>query len=96
MIDLLAPIIELEFDKDPLNPHIIKVGKNIQLIIKKERPTLCERFFQFKHHKKFCRSNLEHNKHCTKPLQKGGDFCLYCKTGDKKTCEEFEMRLRKM
>ena len=36
------PIIELEFEKDILDSHIIIGGENIQLRMKKERPTLCE------------------------------------------------------
>ena len=39
------PIIELEFEKDTLNPHIIIGGENIQLRMKKERSTLCEDFY---------------------------------------------------
>ena len=44
------PIIELEFKKDTLDPHIVR-GENIQLQMKKERPTLCERCLQFGHKK---------------------------------------------
>ena len=58
------PIIELVFEKNILDPHIIIGGENIQLRIKKERPTLCEKCFQFGHHKKFCRSNGELCKEC--------------------------------
>ena len=46
------PIIELEFEKDILGRHIIIGGENIQLRMKKERPTLCEQFLQFRHPKK--------------------------------------------
>ena len=41
-------IIELEFEKYILDPHIIMEGENIQLQMKKERPILCERCLQFK------------------------------------------------
>ena len=51
------PIIELEFEKDILNPNIIIGGESIQLRMKKEKLTLCERCLQFGHPKKFCRSN---------------------------------------
>ena len=37
--------------------HIIIGGENIQLRMKKERPTLCERCLQFGHPKKYCRSD---------------------------------------
>ena len=37
------PIIKLEFEKDTLDPHVIIGGESIQLKMKKERPTLCER-----------------------------------------------------
>ena len=37
------PIIELEFQKDTLYPHIIIGGECIQLKMKRKRPTLCER-----------------------------------------------------
>ena len=54
---LVGPsIIELEFEKDILDSHII-IGENIQLRMKKERPNLCERCLQFGHPKKYCRSN---------------------------------------
>ena len=46
------PIIELEFEKDILDPHIIVGRENIQLQMKKERPTLCEKCLQFDHPKK--------------------------------------------
>ena len=61
------PIIEL----DTLDQHIIIVGENIQLRMKNERPTLCERCLQFGHHKKFCRSNRELYRDCTDHLWKG-------------------------
>ena len=38
-----APIIELEFEKHTLDPHIIIGGENIQLRMKKERLSLCEK-----------------------------------------------------
>ena len=40
-------IIELEFEKDTLDPHIIIGEENIQLRMKKERPTKCEICLQF-------------------------------------------------
>ena len=43
------PIIELEFEKDTLDSHIIIGGENIQLQLRKERPTLCERCHQLGH-----------------------------------------------
>ena len=78
------PIIELEFEKD------------IQLEMKKEKPTSCERCYQFEHSKKLCRSNTD----CTEPLQEGRvhncgvkNLCFYCKechkTGDKKICRKY-------
>ena len=36
-------IIELEFEKDILDPHMIIGGESIQLRMKKEKPNLCER-----------------------------------------------------
>ena len=39
------PIIELEFEYDTLDSHIIIGGENIQLRMKREKPTLCERCF---------------------------------------------------
>ena len=53
------PIIELEFEKDILDPHTTRQGENIQLRMKKERPILYERCLQFRHPKKYCRSNRE-------------------------------------
>ena len=95
------PIIELEFEKDILDPHIIIGGKNIQFRMKNERPNLCERFIQFGHPKKYCRNDRELGTNCAEHLQEGrmhdcrGNFCLYCKephkTGDKKICEEYKM-----
>ena len=61
-------IIELEFKKDILDPHIIVGGESIQLQIKKEKPTLCERCLQFGHFKRLCRSNRELYRDCTEPL----------------------------
>ena len=46
-----SPIIELVFEKDILDPHIIIGGENIQLKMKKERPTLCERYLELRHPK---------------------------------------------
>ena len=51
------PIIEMEFEKDILDPHIIIGLENIQLRIKKEKPTLCEKCLQFGHPKRYCRSD---------------------------------------
>ena len=93
------PIIKLEFEKDTLESHII-IGKEcIELRNKRERSTLYEQCFQFRHPKKYCRGNRELCKDCTKPPLEGevhnceGDFCLYCKethkTGDKKICGEY-------
>ena len=48
------PIIELE----TMDPYIITGKESIQLRMKKEKPTLCERC-QFGYPKKFCRSNRE-------------------------------------
>ena len=67
------PIIKLEFVKDTLDPQIIVERENIQLRMKKEGPILCERYLQFSFGVQNCR----------------GDFCLYCKTGDKKTYGEY-------
>ena len=50
------PITELEFENDNLNPHVIIGGENIQLRMKKERPTLGKSCLQFGHPKKYCRS----------------------------------------
>ena len=47
-----SPIIELELEKYILVPHIIIGDENIQLQMKKDRPTLCERCLQFGHLKK--------------------------------------------
>ena len=60
------PIIDLKFEKDIMDPHIIKEGKNIQLQIKKKRLTLCEKCLQFGHPKKYCRSNWELYTNCKK------------------------------
>ena len=51
------PIIELEFKKDTLDPHIIIGGESIQQKAKRERPILCERCLQFGYLKKLCRGN---------------------------------------
>ena len=53
------PIIELKFEKDILELQIIIGEESIQLRMEKEKPTLCERCLQFRHPKKFCRSNRE-------------------------------------
>ena len=50
-----TPNIELEFDKDTLDPRIIVGGESIQLRRKKDKPSLCERCLQYWHPKKFCR-----------------------------------------
>ena len=65
------PIIELEFEKDNLDPHIIIRGESIQLRMKKEKPTFFERSLQFGYPKKFCRSSMELYRDCTEPLQEG-------------------------
>ena len=54
------PIIELEFQKDILDPHMIIGGE--------ERPTLCERSLQFGQPKKYCRSDRELCTNCAKHL----------------------------
>ena len=61
-------IIELEFEKYILDPHIIMEGENIQLQMKKERPTLYERYLQFGHPKKYCRSDRKQNKNLSTEL----------------------------
>ena len=66
-----SPIIELNFEKDILDPYIIIGGESIQLRMKKENPTLCERCLQLGHPKKFCKSNRELCRDCTEPLQEG-------------------------
>ena len=100
---LMGPtiIIEVEFEKDILDPHIIIGGENIELRIKKERPTLCEICLQFEQPKKYYRSDREFGSNCAEHLQQGrmhnfrGNFCLYCekphKTGNKKICEEYKI-----
>ena len=95
------PIIKLEFEKYILDPHIIMEGENIQLQMKKERPTLCERCLQFGHPKNYCRSDRELCINCVKLLQEGrmhncrGTFTSTAKklhkTGDKKICKEYKM-----
>ena len=62
------PILELEFEKDVLDPNIIIGGENILLRKKKEKPTLCKRCFQVGHSIKFCRSNREIRRDCTRLL----------------------------
>ena len=59
------PIIELEIEKNKLDPHIIVGGESIPLRMKKEKPTLCERCFQLGHPKRFC---WELSRDCTEPL----------------------------
>ena len=53
---MVPPIIELEFEKDILDPHIIRGGESIQLGIRK---TLCKRCLQFGHPEKCCRRDRE-------------------------------------
>ena len=99
---LMGPLtIELEFEKDTLDPHIIIGGENIQLRMKKERLTLYERCLQFGNPKTYCRSDRKLCTNCAEQLQEermhicGGNFCLYCKkthkTGDKKICKGYKM-----
>ena len=84
------PIIELEFEKDILDPHEIIGGEKFRLQMKKERPTLCERCLQVGHPKKFCR-----REECTIVE---GTFASTAKkthkTGDKKICEEYEIEAK--
>ena len=93
------PIIELEFEKDTLDPHIIIGRECIQLRMKREGPTLCKRCLQFGPPQKQYRGNRDICKDCTEALQEcgvynsRGDFCLQCKethkAGDKKICGEY-------
>ena len=86
------PIIELEFKKDILDPHIIIRGENIQLQMKKERPTLYK-IVTSSDTQKSTAEVRELCTNCTEHLHEGkmhdcrGNFCLYCKkahkTGDK-------------
>ena len=67
----MAPlIIELEFEKYTLDPHII-IGENIQLQMRKKRPTVCERCLQFGHQQKYCRSDRELCTNCAEQLLEG-------------------------
>ena len=96
------PIIELKFEKYILDQQIIIGGENIQLLMKKERPTSCEGCLQFGHPKKYCRSDRELCTKCVEQQQEGrmhdcrGNFYLYCKephkTGDKNICGEYKMK----
>ena len=65
------PIIELEYEKNTLEPHLITVVENIQLRMKKERSALCERCLQYGHPKKYCRSDRELCTNCAEHLQEG-------------------------
>ena len=64
------PIIELEFEKDILDPYII-IGENIELRMKKERLTLSERCLQFGQPRKYCRSDRKLCTNFTEHLQEG-------------------------
>ena len=69
--------------------------------MKNRRPTLCERYLQFGHIKKYCRSDIELCTNCTIYMQEEkmhnfrGHLCLYCKepnkAGDKKIFGEYKM-----
>ena len=56
---LMGPsIIELNFEIDILDPHIIIGEESFQLRMKKETPILCEMCLEFgQPEKKYCRSN---------------------------------------
>ena len=58
------PIMALEFEKDILKSHIIIRGESIQLRMKKQKPSLCERCLQFRHPK----SSAEATGNCAEPL----------------------------
>ena len=79
------PIIELQFEKDILDLHVIIGGENVQLRMKKERPNLCKKCLQFGHPKEYCKSDRESCTNCIEHLQEGRmhnckeNFCLYCK-----------------
>ena len=89
--------MELDFEKDTLDPHIIMGGENIQLRMKKERPILCERCLQFGHPKKYCRNDSELCTNCAEQLQEGRMHdCrellpLLQRTTQDKKCEEYKM-----
>ena len=54
---MVPPIIEVEFEKDTLDQHIITGRENILLQMKKGRPILFESCLQYGHTKKYCRSD---------------------------------------
>ena len=84
------PIIELEFEKDILAPHI-KI-ENILLRMKNERTTLCERCLQFGNPKKYFRSDRKLSRNCAEHLQKGRMYCKEpLKIEDKKIYRECKM-----
>ena len=62
-------IIELEFDRDTLDPHIVNGRENFQLRMKKERPTIYKRCLQFGHPKKYCRSEKKFCGRCSQQIQ---------------------------
>ena len=68
--------------------------------MRKEKPTLCEKYLQFWHSKIFCRNNRELCTDCTESLQEGrahnfGEILyLHCKlhkTGVKNICKEYKI-----
>ena len=83
---------KLEFEKDILDPHIVIGGKYIQIRMKREKLTLCERCLQFGYLKEYCRGNGEL---CKEPLRESGvhscgeDFCLYCKETTKQETRKY-------
>ena len=93
------PIVELEIKRDIMDQHILIGGENIKLRMKKERATLFERYLQFEHPKKYCRSDRELCTNCAEHLQKEectileGTFASTAKnhTEDKSICEEYKM-----
>ena len=71
------PIIELEFDRDTLDPHIMIGRENFQLRMKKGRPTKCKRCLQFEHPKKFGRSKKKFCGGCSEQIkEKGEHSCI--------------------
>ena len=92
---LMGPqIIELEFEKDILDPDIIISGEIIPLRLKREKSTPVKGASSLGTPKKFCRSIRELCRDCTKPLQEGrvhnyGEF-LCLKTENKKYLENIQ------
>ena len=76
------PIIELEFEKDTLNPHIIIGGENIQLRIRNERDQL---YLKDVYNLNCTAEVTENSAQTAEQLQEGRmqvcrrNFCLYCK-----------------